>query len=260
MFLIRGLVTRLVFTAVVLAIAAGAGWWFFIREDNQVQREASGVSDDVLAAASAQAARTPAAGATATTDPAGASSAPGTSTVGDRSYRLVEGQSQAWYLAPEKLSRLPTSSVAKGTTGGVAGEFHLADAGLDPARPTTFTVDLKTLASDEPMRDRRMHDALETTKFPVATFTATRLTGVPAEFGATETVMQLTGTLDLHGVQKEVTWEVKAKQEQGILSGLATTKFKYADFGIRKPEIGGFVTVEDEVTIQVQLFAAPVEA
>ena len=67
--------------------------------------------------------------------------------------------------------------------------------------------------------------------------------------------MQLVGTLDLHGVQKEVTWELKVKKDGEILSGLGTVKFKYSDFGIRKPDIGGFVTVEEDVTLQVQLFA-----
>ena len=104
-----------------------------------------------------------------------------------------------------------------------------------------------------------MHQALETQKFPTATFTATRLVGLPAEFTAQEVEMQLTGILDLHGVQKEVTWKVQVKKDAAtnILSGLATTEFKYSDFGITKPDIAGFVTVEENVQLQVQLFVAP---
>ena len=221
MGLFKSLFARIAGVVIVLIIVAGAGWYFFIREDNSAQKEAAAI------------------------------------TIAGKSYKLVEGQSSAWYLAPEKLASLPTSSTAKGTTKGVTGEFHFADGGLNPAKPTKFTVDLKGLTSDQGMRDRRVQDTLETGKFPSATFTATRLTGLPAEFTASDTAMQITGTFDLHGVQKDVTWELKVKQEQGILSGLATIKFKYSDFGIRKPDIGGFVSVEDEVTIQVQLFAAP---
>jgi polyisoprenoid-binding protein YceI len=261
MFLIRSLIGKIVLAAVVLLVAAGAGWYFFIREDNHAQKEAAPVTEAVLKAATAQAS---AAAAASGTQSAGSSAtvqadtaAGGTSSVGARSYRIIEGQSTAWYLAPEKLASLPTSSVAKGTTKGVSGEFHLNDAGLDPAKPTKFTVDLKGLQSDRSQRDRRVQDALETSKFPTATFTATELAGMPKEFTTTDTVMQLTGTFDLHGVQKEVTWELKAKQDQGILSGLATIKFKYTDFNITKPDIGGFVSVEDEVTIQVQIFATP---
>ena len=78
---------------------------------------------------------------------------------------------------------------------------------------------------------------------------------MPKEFTTTDSVMQLMGTLDLHGVTKDVTWELKVKKDGDILSGLGTLKFKFSDFGIRKPDIGGFVTVEDDVTLQVQLFA-----
>ncbi len=256
MFLIRSLIGRAVLGVIVLLVAAGAGWYFFIRDDNEAQKAASDVTDEVKAAASAQASAT----AATATGSASATTAPNAapSTVGAVTYRLVAGQSSAWYLAPEKLSRLATSSVAKGTTKDVTGEFHLTATGLDPSKPTTFTVKVLTLKSDESLRDRRMHDALETTKFPTATFVATALTGAPEKFTTTETTMQMTGLFELHGVKKEVTWELKVKEVDGILSGLATVKFKYTDFGIRKPEVAGFVTVEDEVTIQVQLFATKV--
>jgi polyisoprenoid-binding protein YceI len=69
--------------------------------------------------------------------------------------------------------------------------------------------------------------------------------------------MQLTGNLTVHGVTKEVTWELKVKTDGTILSGLGTVKFKYSDFEIKKPDLAGFVTVEDTVTIQVQLYAQP---
>jgi polyisoprenoid-binding protein YceI len=259
MFLIRGLVTRILVLAVVVLVAAGAGWWFFIREDNHVQKAAAEVTDDVR-----QAAASPTAGSAGTTPHStaaggGEGGAPGASSIAGQSYRIVEGQSQAWYLAPEKLASLPTSSVAKGTTSDVKGEFHLTADGLDASQPSAFTVGLASLKSDQSRRDGMVQRALETTKYQSATFTATKLTGMPAQFGDTDSVLQLTGMLDLHGVQKEVTWELKVKKDaaSNILSGLATVELKYSDFNIRKPDIGGFVSVEDNVTIQVQLFATP---
>ncbi|MEO6396894.1 MAG: YceI family protein [Tepidiformaceae bacterium] len=256
--LVGSLLGRAVSIVVVLVLVAGAGWYFFIREDNEVQKEASAVTDAVRTAAAASPVATPLATTVATTAataaPAGAAS---TSSLSGKGYTIIEGQSLAWYLAPEKLASLPTSSVAKGTTNDVKGQFNLTADGLDSSKPTAFTVGLKTLKSNESRRDDRAQTALETTKFPSATFTAKSLTGMPKEFTATDSVMQLAGTLDLHGVQKEVVWELKVKKDGEILSGLGTVKFKYADFGIRKPDIGGFVTVEEEVTLQIQLFARP---
>ena len=259
-FLFGRLLGRLISLAVTVIIGLGAYWFFFIRENNEAQKEAAAVTDEVRQAANATAtpttgSTTPVAGATrtATAAPTAAPAAP--STIGGSSYTIIAGQSSAWYLAPEKLASLPTSSVAKGTTGEVKGEFHFAADGLDGSKATTFTVGLKGLKSNESRRDQRAQDALETAKFPSAIFTATKLTGMPKEFTATDTVMQLTGTLDLHGVKKEVTWELKVKKDGDIFSGLGTVSLKYADFGIRKPDIAGFVTVEPDVTIQVQLFA-----
>ena len=263
MFFLRSLLGRLVLLSVLAVAAAGAGWYFFIREDNKAQEVAADVTDDVRRAAAAS--PSPAASAAPGGSPAPSATAASTgaggglSSLRGASYRVVEGQGSAWYLAPEKLASLPTTSVAKGTTKEVRGEFHFTAEGLDPARKTTFTVGLASIASDQSRRDSRMHQALETQKFPTATFTATRLVGLPAEFTAQEVEMQLTGILDLHGVQKEVTWKVQVKKDAAtnILSGLATTEFKYSDFGSTKPDIAGFVTVEENVQLQVQLFVAP---
>ncbi|MEP6871679.1 MAG: YceI family protein [Anaerolineaceae bacterium] len=253
-FLFGKLLGRIVSLAVVLLVVAGAGWYFFIREDNEAQKEAAPVTDAVRAAADASPTSATVAGAAPTAAPKATA---GTSSLAEQSYSIIESQSLAWYLVPEKLASLPTSSVAKGTTSDVKGQFNFSASGLDSARPTTFTVGLKTLKSNESRRDDRAQTALETNKFPSATFTAKTLTGMPREFTAADSVMQMAGTLDLHGVKKDVVWELKVKKDGEILSGLGTVKFKFSDFGIKKPNVAGFVSVEDEVTLQIQLFAKP---
>lgn len=255
--LFGGVIGRFLFLAVLAVIVAGVGWYFFIREDNEAQKAAADVTDEVRQAAGGTATAPAAASPTAAgqgSNPTPAAAADGASTYAGKSYRIIEGQSTAWYLADEKLARLPTGSTAKGTTTKITGEFHLTKNGLDPAKPTTFTVDLASITSDNSRRDERMRGALETSKYPTTTFTATAISGLPAEFGATDTILQLTGTLDLHGVQKEVTWELKVKRDGDILSVLGTTGFKYSDFGITKPDIAGVVSVEEDVTLQIQLF------
>jgi polyisoprenoid-binding protein YceI len=257
-FLFGGLLGRLLSFAVVAVIAAGAGWYFFIREDNEAQKSAADVTDEVRDAVSQTATpspgASPASSETPTAGATGAAATEGGSNYAGKAYRVIEGQSEAWYLADEKLARLPTGSTAKGTTNKITGEFHLTEDGLDPSKPTTFTVDLTSITSDNSRRDERMHGALETSKYPTTTFTASGIRGLPAEFGTADTVLQLTGTLDLHGVQKEVTWELKVKRDGDILSVLGTTAFKYADFNITKPDIAGVVSVDENVTLQVQLF------
>jgi polyisoprenoid-binding protein YceI len=235
MSLPRILVGGLIAIIVVVA-AAIAAWWFFIREDHQLATSAPAIPTGLAR--------------TATT-----SATPG----GALAFAIIPDQSEASYFADEKLASLPLPSTAKGTTTDISGTFYLTPDGLalDQSQPSTFTVNLKTLTSDKEMRDRRVQSlGLETNTYPTATFTIASVTGYDATRPAGEEQdLQLTGTMDLHGVQKELTWEVKARREGDVISALATVEFKFADFNIPVLNIAGFVSVQDTVTLQVQVVA-----
>jgi polyisoprenoid-binding protein YceI len=222
--------------AVVLAAAAAAGWWFFLREDNQLATSAPAVPTGLARAATT-------------------SSTPG----GSLAFTIVPASSEAAYFADEKLASLPLPSTAKGSTKDISGTFYLAADGLtlDPARPSTFTVNLKTLTSDKAMRDRRVQSqGLQTDAYPSATFTVASVTGYDSARPASdEQDLKLTGTMDLHGVQRDLTWDVKARREGDVITALATVKFRFADFNIPVLNIAGFVSVQDSVTLQVQIVA-----
>ena len=233
----------------VAIVAAFGGWWFFVREDNSLATSAPQIPADLVSAT--QSAASPASGATAA-----ATRAP--SNDGSLTFRIVPDRSEAAYFADEKLAELPLPSTAKGTTNAISGEFHLLpDGSLDPAQPTTFTVDLTQLKSDRSMRDRRVQSqGLETDRYPKATFVAKSVNGWNASAPAgQEQTLTLTGTLDLHGVKKDVTWDVKARRDVGVITALATTKFNFEDFNIPVLNIAGFVSVQDHVTLQVQVVA-----
>jgi polyisoprenoid-binding protein YceI len=233
----KSIIFAAVAIALVVAAAGGAAWWFFIREEAKLATSAP-------------------------TIPAGlptTSATPAASTGGVLTFKIISDQSEAAYFADEKLASLPLPSTAKGSTNAITGEFHLTPdgLGLDPSTPSTFTVDLTTLKSDKDMRDRRVQNqGLETGTYPTATFTATRVTGYDPSLAAdAEQSLQLTGTMDLHGVQKELTWDVKARRQGNVMTALATVTFKFADFNIPVLNIAGFVSVQDSVTLQVQIVA-----
>jgi polyisoprenoid-binding protein YceI len=117
-------------------------------------------------------------------------------------------------------------------------------------------VDLTGLTSDESRRDQRVQQALETSRYPDATFVITSVEGYdPSIPEGEEQVLQLTGTLDLHGVQREVTWDVQAYREGDAISALATATISFADFGITAPTFQGLVSISEQATLQVQLIA-----
>lgn len=235
--------------AIVLVAVAGAGWWFFIREDASLATNAPAIPRDLRQ--TPVAAGSPA--ATARTLAASPAASDGAVT-----FTIISSRSEAAYFAGEKLASLPLPSTAHGSTKDIEGSFLLApDLSLDPSQPSKFTVKLTTLKSDEDMRDRRVQNqALETSTYPTATFTATKVTGYdPGKPEGEEQTLQLTGMMDLHGVQKELTWDVKARREGNVITALATVNFKYADFNIPQLNIAGFVSAQDNVTLQVRIVA-----
>lgn len=237
---------KLLLGAVLAVVAAfvvgGAIWWFAIREDNELATNAPDIPTDLTA--------------TSSTPAAGSSPAPSGS---GQAYAIISDRSEAAYFADEKLANLQLPSTAKGSTTAITGTFYLTEDGLDldPTRTSTFTVDLTTLKSDQDRRDSRVqNDGLQTAQYPTATFTAKSVTGYdPSIADGEEQTLHLTGTLDLHGVQKDVTWEVKARREGDVMTALATLNFKYEEFNIPVLNVAGFVSVEDDVTLQVQVVA-----
>ena len=242
---------RILTGAVVLAVvafgAAAAGWWFFIRDDAELATNSRVIDDTLRTAIATSAAKTtPSAGSTASTSGTGIA------------FKIIPGQSQASYFADEKLASLPLPSTASGKTKEIAGTFYLTKDGfaLDPSQPSTFTVQLANIKSDKDLRDNRVRNTLEVTTFPSATFTVSSVSGVDSSLAADqEHTFQLTGMLDLHGVKKEVTWEIKARRDGNLMTALATVKFLYSDFSITPPNIANFVAVQDAVTLQVQVVA-----
>jgi polyisoprenoid-binding protein YceI len=227
-------------TAVVvgmLFVAAAGGWWFFVREDARLATNAPEIPQELVQESS------------------DVSDVTGT---GSMTFQVIPEQSEAAYFADEELARLSVPSTAKGATNAIEGAFYLSADGweLDTTQASSFTVDLTGLSSGESRRDSRVQEALETSAYPTATFTVTSISGVDTSVAADEEhTFTMTGILDLHGIQKEVTWEVKAMREGNVLTALATTNFVYEDFRIPVLNVGGFVSVEDDVTLQVQIVA-----
>ncbi len=221
--------------AVIVAAAAIAGWWFFLRSTSTLATSAPAIPADLRATAGSA---TPSGGALA--------------------FQILPDRSEAAYFADEKLASLPLPSKAKGATSDIQGTFYLTPdgLGLDPSRPSTFTVKLATLKSDKSQRDHRVQVALDTADYPTATFTASAVSGYdPSLPPDQEQDLPLTGVLDLRGVQRQVTWDVKGRRSGNLLTALATLKVNFGDFSIPSPNIAGFVSVQDTVTLQVQVVA-----
>jgi polyisoprenoid-binding protein YceI len=177
-------------------------------------------------------------------------------------FVIVPAQSRAEYAVEEEFLGAPVPFVTTvGSTDAIAGEVTLdiADGGVRIG-DNRFTVDLRTLQSDEPRRDARLRtEWLESDRFPLAEFVATEVVNLPADAALGEEVsFQVSGTLTIRDIAQPVTWDMTAAIDGDTLSGVATTLVYMRDFGFEPPDIAGMLRVTDGVTVTV-VFVAEME-
>jgi polyisoprenoid-binding protein YceI len=162
-----------------------------------------------------------------------------------------ESSSFAGYRVQEQLVGVG-GHTAVGRTPKVTGSITLAGAVIDNVQ---ISVDLTVLASDDQHRDDQLRrQALETDKFPTATFTTTApidLGTLPAE-GTTVTATA-GGTLTLHGVSRTVTIPLQAVRKGGIIAVTGTLPIVFADYSIQRPNSFSVLSVDDHGTMELHL-------
>lgn len=156
------------------------------------------------------------------------------------------------YRVQEELAGIGAKT-AVGRTPDVSGSITIAGTTIPKA---DFTADLSTLQSDESGRDGTIHNqAIETTKFPTATFKLTEpieLEKIPAQ--GTKVSVDTTGTLTLHGVTKDVTIPLEAERNGDTIAVTGQLDIPFADYGIQKPTSFKVLSIDDHGILEVQLF------
>jgi polyisoprenoid-binding protein YceI len=217
-------------------------------------------------AASPDPSATPSSGATTepTTEPTIEPSAPASGDVPTAAILAGEWEvgdgTVVGYRVRERLAFLQADTDAVGRTTAVTGSATLTAAG-DTLIVTdaSFEADVTQLQSDEGRRDNRIRTTgLESDRFPTATFRLTAPVDVPADAltGATVPVT-LIGDLTVHGVTKAVEIPAEARLTGETIEVLGSLAFPFSDFGMEPPNIAGFVSVEDDATLEFLVVLAP---
>jgi len=158
----------------------------------------------------------------------------------------------AGYRVQEELAGIGTNT-AVGRTPDVSGSITIVGTKIPKAG---FTADLSTLKSDEGFRDDTIrHQAIETDRFPKATFELTEpieLDKIPAP--GKKTAVDATGTLTLHGVTKDVTIPLVAERTGDTIAVTGQLDIPFADYGIQQPTSFRVLSIEDHGILEVQLF------
>jgi polyisoprenoid-binding protein YceI len=156
--------------------------------------------------------------------------------------------SQAGYRVQEVL--VGQNATAVGRTAKIWGSLTIAGSMVTKG---AFTVDMASVVSDQSQRNARFDGPImDVSQFPTATLTLTApidLGTIPVE-GA-EAHYNATGTLDMHGVTKAVTFPVTAERIGSGIDVLADIPITFSEWNIANPSIGGFVTTANSGTLEV---------
>ena len=241
---------------VVLLLAVGGGaaaWALFLRGDNIAPLALPSAVPSSVAGASAAASAADPSSAGSSLPPASgnavdAASIPGTWAIG--------ADSVVGYRVRERLASLPADSDAVGRTNSITGSVTIGGSGTSlTVSKADFSVDMTTLASDKQMRDNRLRNqGIETDSFTTSTFGLTQPVALPA--GATSGAavdVTLHGDLTLHGVTKTVDIPAKAQLNGNLIQVVGSLSFPFSDYNIVAPNIGNFVAVQDNGTLEFQV-------
>lgn len=167
-------------------------------------------------------------------------------------FTLAPDGNEVRYKVREQLANLNFPTDAVGSTSAVTGALAFRpDGSLDTAA-SRFTVDLRTLKSD---RDRRDHyiqvRTLQTDSFPDAVLVPTAVRGLswPLPTAGSDT-FELDGRFTAHGVTRPTVWRVALDAKDGDYTGLATTAFTFADFGMTRPRLMFLLSVADTIRLE----------
>jgi polyisoprenoid-binding protein YceI len=219
----------------VPTLAGGFGlWWFVLRHHAPAAVSLGNATAGVATQG-------------ATTD-AGAS---GTWRV-DRTITNADGTASfAGFRVNENLVGVGATT-AVGRSSAVDGTVTVDGTTITAAQ---FTVNLTSITSNDARRDPRIQDALDTSRYPTATFVLTQpidVGTVPAE--GQQVSVAATGDLTIHGVTKRVTVDLQAQLQNNVLVVVGSTPVTFSDFGVKAPSAPIVASVDDHGTIELQLY------
>jgi polyisoprenoid-binding protein YceI len=175
--------------------------------------------------------------------------------IGAGSWTVASG-SVAGYRVREQLASLSAPSDAVGRTSSISGSVTITQSGTAyTVSATSITVNVNTLTSDRSMRDQRIHQmGLESDRYPTATFVLTTPIDLPAGATTGQVVnVSAIGQLTIHGVTRTVTIPIQARLTGTQIEIAGSITFPFSEFGMTPPSIGGFVTVQDNATMEFDL-------
>lgn len=167
----------------------------------------------------------------------------------------VCGSTFVGFRIKEELASIGAKTVV-GRTPGVTGSMEISGTQVVAA---SFVADMTQLLTDSSGRTEALQGTsggLETNTFPEAIFVLTEpieLGEIPVEGVPVE--VQAVGDLTVHGVTRNVAIPLTAEQQAGVIVVFGSLEgMLLSDYDIPTPQAVVVVSVEDNATMELQLF------
>ena len=165
---------------------------------------------------------------------------------------VVSEGSEATFSVGEVLANvsIPNYEAVMRTTN-LTGEVRL-DGGA-----SVVTVNLHSMESDEPFRDRYVQSRMFPGQ-PTASVTFGDLTPLPGGFtNGDEVTTEVIGTLNINDMDVPLTFAITARDDGDEVFVLGRSMFTWDQIGEPVPTARSVVSVEDEVRVEVLLALTP---
>ena len=165
---------------------------------------------------------------------------------------VVSEGSEATFSVGEVLANvsIPNYEAVMRTTN-LTGEVRL-DGGA-----SVVTVNLHSMESDEPFRDRYVQSRMFPGQ-PTASVTFGDLTPLPGGFtNGDEVTTEVSGTLNINDMDVPLTFAITARDDGDEVFVLGRSMFTWDQIGEPVPTARSVVSVEDEVRVEVLLALTP---
>jgi polyisoprenoid-binding protein YceI len=152
-----------------------------------------------------------------------------------------------------------------GTTNQVGGDIIVDAVQPENSIVGQIVINARTLQTDNSFRNQAIRSEIlksAQAAYEFITFTPTAITGLEGASVAIDAPLtfQITGDLKIVDTTLPVTFDVEATiNADKQLTGTATTVVRWADFGLRIPNVPGVSNITDEVTLAINFVADVVE-
>lgn len=155
------------------------------------------------------------------------------------------------FRVAEELANLGAVE-AVGRTPEVTGEVTIEGTTLTAGE---VVADVTAMVSNDSRREDNIDEALESATHPTATFTVTEAVDLGSDLADGEVVtVTVPGTLTIHGVGQDVEVAMSVVRSGDVVVVTGTTPVTFADFGVDTPTSPIVVSLEDQGTIEFQLY------